>query len=156
VLLNTSSQSIKKVASDIYVAHGVSGFFRGLGISLFLSIQGALQITIYENLNRWMDYKNKTGIDKLARPAYNACISRFLVSVVLYPLQVVRTRVQQPQFILTGEEKYRGTWDCFRKTYAIEGFRGFYKGFVPGTVRGLPSNAMFFFCYEAIKEKLPF
>jgi solute carrier family 25 folate transporter 32 len=157
VVLNTVPQSFKSTFSEIYKEHGIPGFYKGIGISLLLSVQGALQLTMYEYLNKIGVNKGSSGskISQLTQPAYNAMISRFFVSILLYPFTVVRTRLQQPQIIAKSEAKYKGAIDCFRKSYQNEGVRGFYKGFAPNTMRSLPSNALFFFCYEMIKNAIP-
>jgi hypothetical protein len=157
VVLNTAQTSFKKTFSEIYREHGISGFYKGMGISLIMSVQGAAQLTMYEYLNKLGASSNitKTKISQLAEPAKNAAISRFLVSLMVYPFTVVRTRLQQPQCIGGSNFKYKGTIDCFTKTYNSEGMKGFYKGFAPNTMRSLPSTALFFFCYETIKKALP-
>ena len=155
IMLCTKDASIKQICREIYKESGVLGFYRGLGISIFLSIQTGLQLSLYEYLN-YLPQNMRQGISQVTEPAYNATISKLIVSVVLYPFCVMRTRVQQPRFFGENEEKYKGAWSCIKKTYRCEGFGGFYKGFFPNTLRTLPSNALFFCCYELVKDRLPF
>jgi len=156
VVLATVGSSVKDVVSGIYVNHGLNGFYKGLGVSAFLSTQTALQLSLYEFLNKILTRNGTThGITQMAGHGYSAVVSKFCVSVLMYPLNVVRTRLQQANASPTGKVKYQSAFDCLKKTYRNEGFRGFYKGFMPNTMKGLPSNALFFCCYEIIRKALP-
>lgn len=80
-------------------------------------------------------------------------VSRLMASFILYPLTTIRTRYQQNQFFagLKGE-KYINIRDIVKKTFQKEGWKGFYKGIVPMTLRALPSQALFFLVYENVKK----
>lgn len=47
---------------------------------------------------------------------------------------------------------YKGTVDCFLKTYKYEGFLALYKGFLPTWLRMGPWNIIFFITYEHLKK----
>jgi len=49
-------------------------------------------------------------------------------------------------------EKYVSIRDIVQKTLKKEGWRGFYKGIVPMTMRALPSQGFFFLVYENVKK----
>lgn len=51
--------------------------------------------------------------------------SSFTVRCFLYPLTLIRTRLQ----IQRGTEVYSGTYDAAKKIIHSEGFRGLYRGF---------------------------
>ncbi len=51
--------------------------------------------------------------------------SSFTVRCFLYPLTLVRTRLQ----VQHRADMYHGTWDAFRKIVQAEGVRGLYRGF---------------------------
>ena len=46
----------------------------------------------------------------------------------MYPLDVVKTRVQLQQGKGAGEDSYNGMVDCFRKIVKNEGFSRLYRG----------------------------
>ena len=52
-------------------------------------------------------------------------MSSFTVRCFLYPLTLIRTRLQ----VQKGKEVYSGTYDAGRKILQNEGFRGLYRGF---------------------------
>lgn len=56
-----------------------------------------------------------------------------------YPFDVVKSKMQSDGF---GEgRRYAGMRDCFAKTYAGEGMRGFWKGIGPTLLRAMPVSA---------------
>ena len=65
---------------------------------------------------------------------------------VCYPLDTIRRRQQ-----IKGKH-YNGTLDAIVKIGRGEGVRGFYRGMVPNAVKVVPSNAIRFVVYEAIKR----
>ena len=52
--------------------------------------------------------------------------SSFTIRTTLYPLTLVRTRLQ----VQRGNEIYKGTWDAFKKIYKYEGILAFFKKYV--------------------------
>jgi len=51
-------------------------------------------------------------------------------------------------------KKYNGTWDCIRKIFKEEGYRGFYRGLYINCLRAIPSQAVQFATYSWLKEVL--
>jgi len=58
-------------------------------------------------------------------------LSSFTVRCFLYPLTLIRTRLQ----VQKGKEVYTGTFDAGRKIVQSEGVRGLYRGFLVSTVQ---------------------
>ena len=58
-------------------------------------------------------------------------MSSFTVRCFLYPLTLIRTRLQ----VQKGKEVYTGTFDAGRKIVQTEGVRGLYRGFLVSTVQ---------------------
>jgi len=54
-----------------------------------------------------------------------SCASSFTIRCFLYPLTLIRTRLQ----VQRGNELYSGTYDAGKKILHNEGFRGLYRGF---------------------------
>ena len=77
-------------------------------------------------------YLRSTGKDEpgvLAVLAFGS-ISGSVGATMVYPLNLVRTRLQASGS--SGHpERYTGIADVVRKTYARDGWRGFYRGLVP-------------------------
>ncbi|CAG9793281.1 unnamed protein product [Diatraea saccharalis] len=47
---------------------------------------------------------------------------------VVFPLDLVKTRLQNQTIGPKGERQYTSMLDCFKKTYAAEGYFGMYRG----------------------------
>ena len=77
-------------------------------------------------------YIRSTGKDEpgvLALLSFGS-ISGSVGATMVYPLNLVRTRLQASGS--SGHpERYSGIADVIRKTYARDGWRGFYRGLVP-------------------------
>ncbi|MCJ1376501.1 Mitochondrial 2-oxodicarboxylate carrier 2 [Loxospora ochrophaea] len=61
--------------------------------------------------------------------------------LVMYPLDVVKTRVQLQQGKGAGEEGYNGMVDCFRKIIKNEGFSRLYRGITAPILMEAPKRA---------------
>ena len=46
----------------------------------------------------------------------------------MYPIDLVKTRLQNQRGSIAGEIMYKNSFDCFRKVIKFEGFRGLYRG----------------------------
>lgn len=67
----------------------------------------------------------------------------------MHSLDTVKTRQQGASHI----NKYRGTWAAYGTIFREEGiFRGLYGGYSAAMLGSLPSSAVFFLSYEAIKR----
>lgn len=79
-------------------------------------------------------------------------VSKFVAGTVTYPLQVLRSRLQNYH----AEERFgRGIRGVVRQLWREEGVRGFYRGIMPGVVRVLPATWVTFLVYENVKYYLP-
>jgi len=75
--------------------------------------------------------------------------SSFTVRTVLYPLTLIKTRLQ----IQRGNEVYKGTFDAFRKIIKYEGVKGLYKGFWVN-VFSIVSGTFYILTYENVRYVL--
>jgi solute carrier family 25 folate transporter 32 len=143
---------------------GVAGFYRGLGVGLLGVSHGAVQFAVYEPAKRM--YLARRGRRAAARgrpgeaagPIANeatiglSTLSKLVAGAVTYPLQVLRSRLQN----YDAEERFgRGIRGVVRQLWREEGVRGFYRGLVPGVVRVLPATWVTFLVYENVKYYLP-
>lgn len=75
--------------------------------------------------------------------------SSFTVRCFLYPLTLVRTRLQ----VQYQNDVYRGTFDAFRKIAASEGVRGLYRGFWVSAFQ-VVSGVCYVSTYEGVRHML--
>ena len=56
----------------------------------------------------------------------------------MYPIDLVKTRMQNQRSKVVGELLYKNSIDCVKKVYKNEGFLGFYRGLPPQLIVSLP------------------
>ncbi|KAL0262623.1 mitochondrial aspartate-glutamate transporter agc1 [Diplodia seriata] len=61
---------------------------------------------------------------------------------MVYPIDLVKTRMQNQRSQRVGERLYNNSIDCFRKIIKNEGFRGLYAGVLPQLVGVAPEKAI--------------
>jgi solute carrier family 25 protein 44 len=76
-------------------------------------------------------------------------LSSLTVRTILYPLALVRTRLQ----IQVKNTHYRGTWDALKTVYKLEGFRALYRSFMIFNFHLIPSF-IYITTFENIRHKL--
>eukprot|EP00871_Galdieria_phlegrea_P001521 jgi/Galph1/236/GphlegSOOS_G4985.1 len=133
---------------------GLRGLYRGLGPSLLLVSHGAIQFTIYEQCKTWFlerngDWKrqHQRTLD-IKESLFASTISKVVASMSTYPLQVLRTRMQERTFALHRQSHsfLYLFWMITRK----EGLKALYRGLVANLLRVTPSSAITFITYEQI------
>ena len=75
--------------------------------------------------------------------------SSFTVRCFLYPLTLIRTRLQ----VQRGNEVYKGTYDAGRKILHSEGIRGLYRGFFVSAFQ-VVSGVCYVSTYEGVRHML--
>lgn len=65
---------------------------------------------------------------KLLPKIINGGIAGIIGVSVVFPLDLVKTRLQNQVVGPNGERMYKSMFDCFKKTYKAEGYFGMYKG----------------------------
>ena len=69
-----------------------------------------------------------------------------VAAVLVFPNDTVRRRCQMDR-----GEKYNGGLDCYRKLFAEQGVKAFYRGLGADLVRRVPSAAIQFVVYSKLK-----
>ncbi|KAJ3412539.1 hypothetical protein HDV05_000620 [Chytridiales sp. JEL 0842] len=133
-----------------YKGEGVRGLYKGIVPALFGVSHGALQFMAYEEMKKWRAGEGST--EKLGTGEYIlfAAGSKVFATVVTYPYQVVRSRIQIER--ARKNVKYQGTIGTIKRIYNIEGFYGFYKGLGPNVIRVLPGTMITFGVYEGLSK----
>lgn len=73
----------------------------------------------------------------------------------VYPIDLVKTRLQNQRSNVVGEVMYRNAFDCVKKVYANEGgVRAFYRGVLPQLVGVAPEKAIKITVNELVRKKL--
>ncbi|KAJ5257128.1 hypothetical protein N7478_013232 [Penicillium angulare] len=69
-----------------------------------------------------------------------------------YPFDVIKSKMQTDGF--GANQKFSSMRDCFKKTYAVEGLGGFWKGIFPTLLRAMPVSAGTFVVVELAMKAL--
>ncbi|WBW70578.1 mitochondrial carrier, FAD Flx1 [Schizosaccharomyces osmophilus] len=139
ILSRTADQSNPfYVLYQLLRKEGVRGCYAGFTPSLLGVSQGALQFMAYEKLKIW--HKGQpSNVDYLIISA----ASKVFAAINMYPLLVVRTRLQVFHPGLS-------TLDMFKTIWNVEGPLAFYKGFQPHLLRVIPQTCITFLVYEQV------
>eukprot|EP01018_Ginkgo_biloba_P017803 Gb_34319 [translate_table: standard] len=143
-----------KLSKDIWVQEGPRAFYRGLVPSIIGIIPYAgIDLAAYETLK---DMSRQFLIkDREPGPLIQlgcGTVSGALGATCVYPLQLIRTRLQaQP---LNAPSRYKGMSDVFWRTLKHEGFSGFYKGLLPNLLKVVPAASITYLVYEKMKKTL--
>ncbi len=79
-------------------------------------------------------------------------VSGALGATCVYPLQLIRTRLQAET--MNSPSRYKGMSDVFWRTLQHEGFSGFYKGLFPNLLKVAPAASITYLVYEKMKKVL--
>jgi solute carrier family 25 phosphate transporter 23/24/25/41 len=156
------NQLILATAKKMWHTNGIFTFFRGLPLGLLgMFPYAAIDLSTFEylksrliartaRLNRC--HEDDVPMNNFATGAIGA-FSGALSASVVYPLNVLRTRMQAQGTVL-HPPTYDGIFDVARKTIHAEGLRGFYKGLTPNMLKVAPAVSISYVVYENAKRAL--
>ncbi|KAM0793053.1 hypothetical protein ACM66B_000540 [Microbotryomycetes sp. NB124-2] len=89
--------------------------------------------------------KTGSAMHEIAKSAYYfglGGIAGALGATAVYPIDLVKTRMQNQRSKVVGELLYKNSLDCVKKVYKNEGFAGFYRGLPPQLLGVAPEKAI--------------
>ena len=147
-------------AKKMWKSQGVVAFYRGLPMGIIgIFPYAAIDMGTFEYLKRTIAVRNakiRGCHEDDAAPgnvstAFIGGFSGALGASIVYPLNVLRTRLQAQGTIL-HPPTYTGIGDVFHKTIAAEGIRGLFKGLMPNLIKVVPAVSMTWVVYENSKK----
>ncbi|KAK8148576.1 hypothetical protein G3M48_009740 [Beauveria asiatica] len=153
---------MKQTAIKMYADGGIRAGYRGVTMGLVgMFPYSAIDMSTFEFLKK--TYRSKLAkelgcheddveIGNVATGIIGATSGAFGASVV-YPLNVVRTRLQT-QGTAMHSATYNGIWDVTQQTIQKEGVRGLYKGLTPNLLKVAPALSITWVVYENSKKVL--
>ncbi|XP_057776023.1 mitochondrial carrier protein CoAc1-like [Salvia miltiorrhiza] len=151
---NPSYNGIGDVFKRVYKEGGVRGLYRGIGPTLIGILPYAgLKFYVYEELKRHVPEEHQKSI--VMRLSCGA-IAGVLGQTLTYPLDVVRRQMQvehlQPSS--QGGQVYKSTWEGLAFIVRNHGWRQLFAGLSINYIKVVPSVAIGFTVYDAMKVQL--
>jgi len=127
---------------------GVRGLWRGNGINVLkIAPESAIKFGAYDFLKRMVRGEADRELQLYERFLCGS-LAGGISQTVIYPLEVLKTRLALRR---TGE--YNGVFDCAKQLYRREGFRVFYRGYIPNLLGILPYAGIDLAVYETLKRR---
>lgn len=158
---------------------GFFALYKGSGPALLLTSHGGVQFVVYEYLRKHFHYQRASRSNATTGTANNAsvwerlelstgyltmgAVAKIVASTTTYPLQVVKSRMQQRadalELMADGRlqavrREYTGLTETLRRMWRTEGIAGFFKGCIPNALRVAPGAAITFVVYEGLMDVL--
>lgn len=143
-------------ASHMLRHEGPSSFAKGLVPTMLQTAPyTALQFGAFETINRLAGCWHLLEDHPSTRAMVSGVVAGLAAKTVVYPLDVVKKRLQvqgfhQHRHGFGQGRDYRGLLDCLWTTARREGVRGVYKGLVPASIKAMATTGLHFTFYELV------
>ena len=135
--------SISRCVKHLLSEGGVLSLWRGNGMNVIkIAPESALKFWAYEEaklLRRGAEQRELTICERFVAGSVAGSVSQ----TVIYPLEVLKTRL-----CLRCTGQYRGAMDAAAKILKSEGYRAFYRGYVPNLMGIIPYAGIDLAVYE--------
>lgn len=127
---------------------GPLALWQGLGPALTMSLPATvLYMTAYDELRARLQRSDSRAVASWA-PLLSGVAARSLAAAVVSPIELVRTQMQSGQW-----QAGLGLVGGLRRTRALHGVGGLYRGLVPTLLRDIPFSGIYWTLYEANRAR---
>lgn len=144
-------RTVRQAVASMMKKEGVASFWKGSIPSMFLVAQGSLQFTFYDHIKDW--HRPSAGASPLLSTLqyiYASATAKILSMLVMYPTQVVRSRLQD----YNPHNEKRTIMSVCQSIHRRAGWTGFYRGIGANMLRVVPATCITFVSYEGVKAAL--
>jgi len=152
--METPFRSIKNCTYRIYSEGGMRSFWRGNGVAIGMILPSKmLTFMIKDALKPLKGSKNDVTSVKMARNMGIGGLSGILSLIFLRPFDFAQFRLTSDALIKENHA-FTNLRDVFRKTWKIDGLRGFYRGSFIAIAGIFVYRGLYFGMYDSFKRVL--
>ncbi|CAF0848755.1 unnamed protein product [Rotaria sp. Silwood1] len=110
-----------------------------------------------EIVDEYYKIEHQSVVMKILESGYRFTLGSIAGAVgatVVYPIDLVKTRMQNQRTSIIGERLYHSSIDCFKKVIRHEGIFGLYRGLIPQLVGVAPEKAIKLTVNDFIRDRL--
>lgn len=145
--------AMKQIVSQ----YGIAGLFKGQAVTFLREATGyGVYFLAYEKLvQREMTQKGirRDQINPVNSVLYGATAG-YALWAVIYPIDMIKSRMQTDGFTPSTGQKYASARDCVRKVWRTEGIGAFTRGLGPTLIRSPFANGATFLGFEMASRLL--
>ena len=150
-LEGTTYNSIGDVLRSVVQKDGFLGLYRGMvptlaGVAPYVGVN----FLVFETLKENCPVEPGANGPSAVHLALCGGVAGTSGQTVAYPMDLLRRRFQLAA--VDGVRQYSGVADAVGAIFKEEGFRGFYKGFLPNFLKTWPTIAIMFFLNSTLKQ----
>ncbi|KAK5285294.1 hypothetical protein LTR16_004655 [Cryomyces antarcticus] len=133
--------------------HGVRGLYHGLSATLLFRTFFFFWWGSYAVITQFLTTQTTIPLSTPAINFWAGGLSAQVFWITSYPSDVVKQRIMTDP--LGPDRKFPRWRDAAKAVYRENGWRGYWRGFVPCFLRAFPANAMALLAFEGVMRALP-
>mmetsp|Transcript_2312 Transcript_2312/g.3348 ORF Transcript_2312/g.3348 Transcript_2312/m.3348 type:complete len:308 (+) Transcript_2312:289-1212(+) len=149
---NPRYKSTRDAIKQIWARGGLKGLYRGSGATATRSAIVAMSdIFAYDAIKTYLVGKYNWEPSSLYTQARCAVLAGLITTTASSPVDVIKTRYINQEFVGGRGVTYQSLLDCIVKTIRSDGFYGLFKGWVPTYCRIGPHVTVTFVIYDQLR-----
>ena len=157
-----ATAAAKLMTYDALTPLEVNMVFRCLGATASDAqlVQSSFDKLLHPNYHTIVQAKEPVQLSammEVLKSVYNfglGSIAGAVGATFVYPIDLVKTRMQNQRSKVVGQLLYKNSWDCFKKVIKNEGFVGLYSGLLPQLVGVAPEKAIKLTMNDLVRSRL--